>query len=179
MPEAITLYRVFVSTPGDIAQEHLLIDEVLDDWNRQHGPKEKVRIESIRWSTHTYPAVGERPQDLINKQAFDRADLVVALFWTKFGSPTGKYDSGTEEEIDRGIRMKKPVMVYFSSIPAPDGKVVPKQQAKITAFKKRFGRNAMYHTYTDVHSFQRAFRQHLALAMMELLQHNPSHEQPE
>lgn len=169
MPETIALYRVFVSTPGDVTAEQSIIDEILNEWNLHHGPQEKARLESVRWKTHTYPAVGARPQALINRQAFDQADLVVALFWTRFGSPTGKYDSGTEEEIARGIKMEKPVMVYFSGIPAAGGKIIPGQQSKIARFKDRLGRLAMYHTYTDVKSFEKAFRQHLALAMAQLL----------
>ena len=31
-------------------------------------------------------------------------DAAVAIFWTKFGTPTDKYGSGTEEEIEEMLR---------------------------------------------------------------------------
>ena len=39
----------------------------------------------------------------------------------------------------------------------------------IEKFKGKLGRNAIYHTYTDMRTFEEAFRQHLAGVMNELL----------
>jgi hypothetical protein len=80
----------------------------------QHGDGAEARVELINWRTHAHPEAGRRPQALINRQFADRADIVLAIFWQRLGSRTGKAVSGTVEEIERAQRRGKPVMVYFS-----------------------------------------------------------------
>jgi hypothetical protein len=63
--------------------------------------------------------VGNRPQAIINAQAVDRADIVVAFFDSRLGTSTGVDVSGTAEEINRAVDMGKPVHVYFSDEPLP------------------------------------------------------------
>ena len=43
----------------------------------------------VGWDTHASPEMGDRAQAIINKQVLKNADLVVAAFWTRLGSPTG------------------------------------------------------------------------------------------
>src|SRR5438105_3764750 len=109
MPKPITLYRVFLATPSDVSEELVVAEALLRDWNVQHGQALGVRLELVNWRTHTRPATGKRPQALVNKQAFDSCDLVIAIFWSRFGTPTGRAGSGTEEEIRRGIKQGKEV----------------------------------------------------------------------
>jgi hypothetical protein len=170
MPEAITLFRVFLASPSDVLEERDVIDGVLRDWNIQHGPAAKARVELVSWRTHAYPAAGDRPQGLINKQAFDDSDIVVGIFWLKFGTPTGAAASGTEEEIERGVKQKKPVMVYFSKRTDVGKPVKPRELAKIQKFQKKFGEAAMFWEYNDLGKFERDFRNHLAHTMNKLLQ---------
>lgn len=170
MPEIITLYRVFLATPSDVIEERGSIEEILHEWNLQHGQIRKTRVELVSWHTHAFPATGDRGQGLINKQALDSADIVVGIFWLKFGSPTGKANSGTEEEIRRSIKQGKKVMVYFSKRAiAPDRFGKSSDQKKIERFKKVFGKKALYWEYSDLDKFDRDFRNHLAQQMNELL----------
>lgn len=53
------------------------------------------------WRQHSAAEHGERPQESLNAQLVDEADVVVALFWHRLGSPTGEAESGTSEEIER------------------------------------------------------------------------------
>lgn len=164
--ELIRLFSVFLSAPVDVTEEQLIVRGVIDDWNVQHGRASAARLELVYWRTHTFPTTGARPQAIINKQAFDNSDIVVGIFWSRFGTPTGRYGSGTEEELKRGIRKGKKVMVYFSRRAAPKMKVL--ERSKIDAFKKKIGMKALYWEYSDVQLFERDFRNHLALAMQEL-----------
>ncbi len=45
----------------------------------------------------------------------DDSDIIVAIFWQRFGSPTGVAVSDTEEDIRRTTRWIK-LMVYFSDL---------------------------------------------------------------
>jgi hypothetical protein len=49
--------------------------------------------------------------------------LLVGIFWTRIGSPTGEADSGTLEEIERVGNAKKPIMLYFSKVPIEPDKI--------------------------------------------------------
>lgn len=173
MPELIQLFRLFVGAPSDVTEEHTIIAGLVEEWNRHHGPAVKARLEFMNWRTHSHPASGGRPQAFINRQVVDQSDIVLGLFRSRFGSPTGVADSGTEEEIRRGIRRRKQVMVYFAQIPQPKRRKERDEFERIEAFRKRFGAHALYHTYTDFAAFEQAFRQHLAAAMNELLAKHP------
>jgi hypothetical protein len=170
MSQSITLYRVFLATPSDVAEELVVVEALLRDWNLQHGQAKGVRLELVNWRTHTRPAFGRRPQALVNKQAFDTCDLVVAIFWSRFGTPTGRAGSGTEEEIRRGIKQGKEVLVYFSE--RPSLKIKPAEHSRIEKFKRKFGQKALFWSYSDTAGFEHAFRNHLASTMNELLKGN-------
>lgn len=169
MPEKILLFRVFVGAPSDVDEALDVIRGQIEQWNRDHGPLVQARVEFTNWRTHSHPAAGGRPQELLNKQVVDKSDIVVGIFNTRFGSPTGKADSGTEEEIRRSIKKGKTVMVYFANRPTPKQRKARNEFARIEKFKRKLGKDALYHTYTDMTSFEDAFRQHLAGAMNELL----------
>ena len=53
------------------------------------------------WRAHSAAEHGVRPQESLNAQLVEDADIVIALFWHRLGSPTGEAESGTLEEIDR------------------------------------------------------------------------------
>jgi hypothetical protein len=167
VPQTITLFRVFVAAPSDVTEELVVIAGLVRDWNLQHGQQLKVRVELVNWRTHTRPATGKRPQALVNKRAFDACDLVIAVFWSRFGTPTGRAASGTEEEIRRGIRLRKPVLVYFSDRSAPGQK--PVEHSRIEKFKRRFGQKALFGSYNSLEGFEDAARNHLASTMHELI----------
>jgi hypothetical protein len=173
MPQPITLYRVFLATPSDVSEELIVVDALLRDWNLQHGQALGVRLELVNWRTHTRPATGKRPPALVNKQAFDACDLVIAIFWSRFGTPTGRAASGTEEEIRRGIKQGKEVLVYFSERPAPGQK--PLEHSRIEKFKRKFGQKALFWSYSTTSAFEEAFRNHLASTMHELLKRKSTH----
>ena len=173
MPEKVQLFRLFVGAPSDVDEALDVIRGQVEQWNRDHGPLTRARVEFTNWQTHSHPAAGARPQALLNKQVVDRSDIVVGIFRSRFGTPTGVADSGTEEEILRSIRQGKTVMVYFAHQPVPKQGKGRREAARIKKFKKKLGQRALYHTYTDLQNFEDAFRQHLAGAMNELVAKHP------
>jgi hypothetical protein len=171
MAETVELFRVLFASPSDVTEELPVISEVVQDWNIQHGDRAKVRLELVNWRTHSHPEAGGRPQALINRQFADRADIVIAVFWKRLGSPTGKADSGTIEEVQRALKRRKKVMIYFSERGGPkdtpsDAK---KQAAKIAQHKKKIGQSALYGTYRDMKAFEADARRDLALVMHEVI----------
>ena len=170
MPEPIQLFRVLLAAPSDVTEEHALVAEAISDWNVQHGDSVAARVELMNWRTHGHPEAGRRPQALINRQFADRADIVLAIFWRRLGSPTGKAASGTVEEIERARRRGKKVMVYFSQrldtgMKAPD----LREQGRVDRFRRKLERIALYGTYANVGEFATILRKDFALIMREVL----------
>ena len=72
----------------------------------------------------------DRAQEVISRQLLKDCDLLVAAFWTRLGSRTGKSPSGTVEEIEEHLEAGKPAMIYFSSVPVEMGSADPEQWAE-------------------------------------------------
>jgi hypothetical protein len=72
-----------------------------------------------RWETHAIPELGGTAQDIIDRQAVETCDVVMAVFNARLGTATDDAVSGTAHEIIHGHRAGKPVHVYFSTQPFP------------------------------------------------------------
>lgn len=45
-------------------------------------------IQVRQWHKSSYAQSGGKPQALLNEQFVNKCDAAVAMFWTRFGSPT-------------------------------------------------------------------------------------------
>jgi len=89
-----------VASPSEVPQERVIVRDVIAEWNAIHAKDRKTVLMPLGWETHATPEMGDRPQAIINGQLLKDADLLVAMFWTRIGSPTGVAKSGTVEEIE-------------------------------------------------------------------------------
>lgn len=128
-------YRILIASPGDLIDERRVATEAVYEWNVQHATAEAAVLLPIKWETHAIPEAGVRPQGALNRQIVDTCDLLLGMFWTKFGTDTGVAESGTVEEIDRVVAAGKPAMLYFSKRPIAPDKIDPKQHEKVREFK--------------------------------------------
>lgn len=136
MPYSASVFRVVIASPGDVEEERQIVRQVVHDWNAAHAHTRRVVLLPVGWETNSVPLIGNRPQEIINSQLIRHADLLIAVFWTRLGSPTGKAASGTVEEIKDRISAGCPVMVYFSAVPAPPDSVDQQQYVALKEFKK-------------------------------------------
>src|SRR5437870_2421545 len=116
-----TTYNVMIASPSDVHIERNIVREVLAEWNAVNAASQGMVLLPMGWETHATPLMGDRPQALINKLVSASSDLLVAIFWTLIGTPTGVAPSGTVEEIQEHMKQGKPALIYFSSAPVrPD-----------------------------------------------------------
>ncbi|MGC4942451.1 DUF4062 domain-containing protein [Kribbella sp. DT2] len=148
MPEPVNSVLVVVASPGDAAEERAAVRESLNDWSIKHGRRQGVVLMPWLYERHAVPAMGGRPQALINAQAVDQADIVVAFFDSRLGSSTGVDVSGTAEEIRRAVGAGKPVHVYFSTEPLPREADLD-QLAALRAFKGELQQAGLLGEYSD------------------------------
>jgi hypothetical protein len=76
-----------------------------------------VTVVPVSWSDHAYSEFGIRPQESLNKQLVDEADLAFAMFADRLGTPTGEADSGTVEEMNVMREAGKHVSIVRSLAP--------------------------------------------------------------
>ena len=101
------IVKVFLASPGDLAEERLAAKHVVDSFNKQWADHLSVHVELVGWED-TVSRFG-RPQDIINRD-LDQCEVFVGLMWKQWGSPPSKdgpYTSGFEEEFERSIESRR------------------------------------------------------------------------
>jgi hypothetical protein len=162
MPYRATVYRVMVASPGDVSAERRIVADVIHEWNAIHSDDRRVVLMPVGWESHAAPEMGDRPQAVINRQILQDCDLLVAMLWTRLGSPTGASASGTVEEIDEHIRAGKPAMIYFSSAPVRPDSVDEKQYTALRQFKEECRKRGLVEEYDSLSEFREKFGRQLA-----------------
>jgi hypothetical protein len=156
-----TVYRVMIASPSDVKDERGIVREEIAAWNAAHSRASNIVLVPVGWETDTVPHLGDRPQAIINKQILKDADLLVAIFWTRLGTATGKDVSGTVEEIREHVATGKPTMVYFSAATAVDS-VDGTQVEALKQFKNECKSWGLFTAYRDIHAFRALFARQLA-----------------
>lgn len=169
MARQVTQFDLLISCPSDVRKELDIIKETVENFNRMFGAANNASLNVKHWSTDSYPESGGRPQHLLNKQFVFDCDAAVAVFWTRFGTPTESYDSGTEEEIEELIRSGKQVFLYFSDCPINPSSVDHDQYQRVLAFRNKYKGNGIYSSYSDIEGFKKDFLNHLSLYFVKLL----------
>lgn len=132
-------YKVFIASPDDVIIERDIIEKAI---NKISIPN--VRLKVIRWENDLPSTSTTKPQDLINNYLLDECDLLVGLFWTKFGKKTKNADSGTVEEIEKFILNRKPVILYFFDKPINPLSINSEDIDKIKQFREKYKDNGIY-----------------------------------
>ena len=147
----VQLLRVFVASPSDVAEERKAIDPIVAEINQTIARRLKIMLDVVMWETDTYPGIAPGgPQAVIEKQIdLDNTDLVIGIFWRRFGTDTGFGNSGSSHEIKRAcelsaLRKKPHVMVYFCEKPSIVRTLdEAEQQRKLFEFKEQLQRMGM------------------------------------
>jgi len=160
-----SVYSVLIASPSDVAPERNVIREILAEWNAVHSFARKTVLLPHGWETNAWPAMGDRPQALLNQQMLIHCDLLVGIFWTRIGTPTGAYVSGSVEEIEEHIKSGKPAMLYFSQAPVIPDSVDAAQYEELKRFRESCRSRGLLETYTDLNDFRSKFYRHLQLRL--------------
>ena len=163
------VFRVLIASPSDVEEERDIAVKIIQEWNDMNSPERQIVLLPLRWETHTSPEYGKRPQEIINLQMVDHCDLLIGIFWTRIGSPTGVKDSGTLEEIDRVATAGKPVMLYFSKVKKMPDDIDVEQLSKLREFKKNTYPKALIETYTTQLGFRDKLSKQIEMQLRSLI----------
>ena len=183
MPRSKSAYRIFVSSPGDVKAEREVLKELIEDeLQKTIGADRGIQLEAWLWEYESRPGMGDIQQN-ITEQIGDY-DIFVSIFWTRFGTPTERFDSGTEEEFrDAYDQWRKdpsrPILIYFCERPSNPSTLDVDQLSKVRVFREEIAELGMYWTYTDLAEFRDLARKHLYDTLVALDNDAQDNEVPE
>lgn len=174
MPYSAQVLRILIASPDDVQEERGLVVKAIQEWNDINSPDRHLVLLPVRWETHAIPQYGKRPQEVINRELVDKCDLVVGIFWTKLGSPTGEAASGTIEEIERAASANKPIMLFFSKAKEELDSLDLEQVRRLRDFRTALKEKALIEFYTSTLDFRDKFGKKLDLQIKQIVA-NASH----
>lgn len=173
MPVTLQSYAVLLSRSGDADKAAKIAELAVEAVNRQHSRRCGIHFQFLDWSKDSYADSGAEPQKLLNKQIVDDADIVLAIFRERMGTPTQDYDSGTEEEIMLALEAGKPVHAYFWQPPSNFEPSDPSQYERLKAFQSRIAGSVIYVTYSSEEDLRERIVHDFTKRMFELEDSKP------
>lgn len=128
MSQSTQTIRIFISSPGDVAEERAKARQVISVLQRQYG--DLVELVPVMWEDLAIPATASLQEgiDRLLEERF-RVDIAVFILWSRLGNPIGgavlkrdgsPYRSGTEREFEMMLAAhesgggKRPVILAYT-----------------------------------------------------------------
>jgi HEAT repeat protein len=161
--------QIVVASPGDVQPERDELEVIVGELNRTVARDRGLRLELLRWETEAYPGFHpEGPQGLIDELLkIEDCDLLIGIFWKRFGTPTKRAGSGTEHEFLTAYNSWKAkgspqIMFYFNQLPFTATTSQEAEQLRLVLeFKERFPGEGLWWGYSGKDDFKEKVRQHL------------------
>lgn len=164
-----------MASPGNLTEDRKKVFEIVNYLNLDRGQRDDFVAEVVTWETHTFPAVGDYAQSVINDQFPKDIDIFIGMMGTHFGTPTKNWGSGTEEEFRIAYQTwqknnKPEIMFYFSNAMSSLGEIDPQQLSKRNSFQNELKDFGVYHfEYTDIVEFQFDLSRHISSTISKIL----------
>lgn len=173
MPRNEEVISIFLASPGDVVDERKRVVEVISNWNRAWSRHFGLRLELLRWEDDSYPDIGEDAQDVINRQIPNDWDIFIGIMWARFGTPTSRSGSGTQEEYERALERHRTtaavsLLFYFKDAPIAPSKVDVDQLKRVQNFKKSVqSAGLLTWDFPDVDQFEKLVELHITKHVQE------------
>jgi len=163
------ILRIVVASPADVQPERDVLPSVIEEINRGVAADRGLRLELSRWETDTHPGFHtEGPQGLIDPVLkITGCDLLIGIFWKRFGTPTADGKTGTEHEFSLAYeawqeKRSPQIFIYFSQQPyTPKSKTDAEQWGKVLEFRDKFPKEGLWWPYKGKAQFEKLVRNHL------------------
>lgn len=169
---------VLIASPSDVAAERDALRRTLWEFNDEHAAALQVILLPVLWETHSRADLGSHPQDLLDTQIVDSADMVIGVFWTKIGSLLPDGTAATVHELERVVDAGKPGVLCFSNQPVVPSSIDQVQYSAVQDFKSRAQTWGIYRQYSSVEQLTELIKRDLLRTVRERL-HLPTPESPQ
>ena len=167
---ARTLHQLtlFASGPSDVDSEKAALRVVVDEINRRSEKTHAVTLRVVDWPHDIRPGVSTDAQSEVNRQIGTEFDIYVGILGCRFGTPTTRSGSGTEEEFEGTLsRFQKDttsvrVLFYFKRDAEDPFLLDIPQLQRVRDFRESLGRRGvLYRDFRDTSEFTKLVREHL------------------
>jgi Tfp pilus assembly protein PilF len=180
---ALKTLRIFISSPGDVAEERLIARRVIGRLDSQVG--DVLHLQPVFWENQPLLATASFQEQLPNPSA---TDVVISILWSRLGTVLpghirradgSSYASGTEFEFEDAVeafrRTGKPDIVVYRKTATPEWSADPdtaaeqlKQQQLLQGFVAKWFMNpadgslkAAFHSFASSADFEELLEAHL------------------
>lgn len=166
--------RVAVVSPGDVQKERNVLDAVVAEINDGIAGHLGLDLKLWRWEKDAYPDFhGEGAQGHIDQlMRVKDADIVLGIFWTRFGSPVADAKSGTEHELRLAYASWKEtrsphIMLYFNEQARKPKDIDLTQLQAVIEFKHEMQGKALVRPYPNSSKFADIVRKDLTALLRQ------------
>ena len=163
------ILRIVIASPGDVQPERDVLPTVIEEVNHGVAADRGLRLELSRWETDAHPGFHlDGPQGLIDLILnITDCDLLIGIFWKRFGTPTSDGKTGTEHEFSLAHEAweekgSPQIFVYFNQKSyTPKSKAETEQWGQVLEFKDKFSKEGLWWPYKGKAQFEKLVRNHL------------------
>jgi hypothetical protein len=142
------IVKLFLESPGDVISERAVVRARAEHFNKMWSDEYQIYFRVVGWED--LPPVAQRPQSRINTDA-DDCHLFVGILASRWGSESGSYSSGFEEEFESAKRRFKlngspEIALFFKTIATVQIGDAGPQLSKVLQFRQSIvdGREFMF-----------------------------------
>jgi hypothetical protein len=165
------ILHVVVASPSDVQNEREDLEEVINELNEGVAAILKLRLVLHRWETDVSPGFHAKgPQGWIDSiLRIEDSDILIGIFWKRFGTPVQDANSGTEHEFNIAYNAWKKhgrpqIMMYFNTAEYALGTLTLaeiEQLKSVVQFKHNFPPEGLFWSYKGHAEFAQLVRRHL------------------
>jgi hypothetical protein len=166
----MNIWRVLVSSPNDVKDERDSISRAIHSVNLALEASGKdLRLQVGKWETDVPPGLHERggQGQIESTLHFADCDILIGIFWKRFGTHVLGDKSGTEREIRLGRKAwrskgRPKVMVFFSTAAFQSRTTEEARQIlAVLEFKEKMKSEGLVCEYSDAREFEALATRHL------------------
>ena len=168
MPQQLTSLTIFASGPSDVEAEKSALATIIADLSALLEKTHNIALRLSYWPDAIRPGIGADPQCVINAQIGSNYDIYIGVLGPRFGQPTPRAESGTEEEFISAINRFQTdttsvrVLFYFKVAEQNPFTIDLTQLEKVRRFRHNIGkRGVLYKDFRDTAEFAELLRNHI------------------
>jgi tetratricopeptide (TPR) repeat protein len=163
---------VFAASPSDVAEHREALREVIHDLNENVASDRGLVLEFVTWA-NVSGDMGRAEQIILDQ--IGEFDVFIGIMGRRFGTATGKYNAGTEEEFhtayNRWEKYRTPrILFYFrvGNVPAPDTAEEVRQLHKVLKFRRAVAKRGLVTKYKTKQELVNLVRRDLTKALYDI-----------
>ena len=168
MSRTLQQITIFVSGTSEADSEKAALRRIIEELNRRLEKTHSVTLRVVGWPDDVRPGVNVDLQAEINRQCGSYYDIYVGILGTRFGTPTPRAGSGTEEEFEDALARFQTdstlvrVLFYFRRCTEELFALNFDQLQRVRRFREALpSRGVLYRDFRDTADFTSLVQDHL------------------